>query len=110
MPERLPVPADDAELLKQQDQHQFEIAKLNIEKNVENNAMWSAHWIKMRMMSLIFIAFLTVALLTFCGVAMWLGHAEVAVRIIEGLVIFAAGNGTGYAIKTKLDKMKENQQ
>ena len=46
--EELPaVPGN--EVLLQQDQHQYEIAKLNIEKTCENNAMWAEHWYKMRL-------------------------------------------------------------
>ena len=106
----LPADQDNTELLKQQDQHQYEIAKLNIEKNCENNAMWAAHWFKMRMLSLVFIAFFIIVVLAFCGIAMWLDHAEIAIRIIEGFIIFAAGNGTGYAVKTHLVKQQESQR
>lgn len=110
MPDMLPTTQDNTELLKQQDQHQYEIAKLNIEKNCENNAMWAAHWFKMRMLSLVFIGFFIVVILAFCCVAMWLDHADIAIRIIEGFIIFAAGNGTGYAFKTHLVKLQEKQQ
>lgn len=65
MPDMLPATQDNTELLKQQDQHQYEIAKLNIEKNRENNAMWAAHWFKMRMLSLVFIGFFIVIILSF---------------------------------------------
>lgn len=107
MPELKVLPDKQAELLKQQDQHQFEIAKLNIEKNCENNAIWAAHWFRMRMLALGFAAFAIVVILVFCAVAMWLDHADIAIRIIEGCVIFAAGNGTGYALKSHMAKRQQ---
>lgn len=107
MPENELAQTDQVKLLQQQDQHQYEIARLNIEKNTENNAIWASYWLKMRIVSLCFLTLMLVAILVFCGFAIWHEHAEIAFRIIEGIIIFVAGNGTGMMIKTRISKNKE---
>ena len=105
------LPSDvNAELLKQQDDHQFELAKLNLQLNAENNKTWANHWFKMRILTMVSIGVLLVIILAFCAFAMYMDHADIAIKIIEGTILFAAGNGTGYAIKSKLDSLKEKQR
>lgn len=98
MPENEIVQTDQVKLLQQQDQHQYEIARLNIEKNTENNAIWASYWLKMRIVTLCFIGVMLLGTLIFCGFAIWHQHAEIAIRIVEGILIFIAGNGTGFWI------------
>ena len=95
--EELPaVPGN--EVLLQQDQHRYEIAKLNIEKTCENNAMWAEHWYKMRLAAYVFAGVGLLLVFTFCAIALFIGKDAIAMEIIKAGIFIVAGGGAGYAI------------
>lgn len=97
MPDNLPLQSNQ-EILLQQDQHQYEIAKLNIEKTYENNVMWAQHWAKLRCMAYIFSGMILLIILTFCSFALYMGKDAIALEIIKAGIFLTAGGGIGFAI------------
>ena len=96
MPDNNPAVIQQLELAKQQDDHQYEIAKLGIEKNIENNSMWAKHFYKTRIASLVFSFGVLVVVAVFCSVAMLLNKDSIAMEIIKILTVTGASGTAGY--------------
>lgn len=84
------------ELEKQKDDHQFEIAKLNIEATLENNRQLRAHFAGNRAAGLLFSSLVVVAFFSFIIYALYLGKHELISDIIKVLMGLIGGSGLGY--------------
>lgn len=109
----LPAQSQEVQVELQKDQHQFEIAKITISANLENQKGWRAHFQKSRRDYMIFWVVVIFFVLTFCCIAMFTGKDEIALEIIKGAVFLGAGGGAGYAYgfrKGQLSVPMPNQQ
>ena len=113
MDSNLPAKAQEVQVELQKDQHQFEIAKITISANLENQKGWRDHFQKSRRDYMIFWAVVIFLVLAFCCIAMFTGKDEIALEIIKSAVFLGAGGGAGYAYgfrKGQLSVPMPNQQ
>lgn len=97
MPEIAPTTTQEQlDLAKQQDAHQYSLAKLNIEKNAEISHAWASSLYKGRIASFVFIGVILIVILGFCAYAMTLGKDAIAMEIVKLVSFTGIGGGAGY--------------
>lgn len=106
MSDNLPVPQqeNDLELLKQQDVHQYDIAKMSIEANLKNqHEVRDLMWATTKANVLVILAIVATAFIFFMY-ALHLGKDAFLSDILKVLVGAFGGGGIGYAIGIQKNK------
>ncbi len=102
MPDQdLPAPIQDREVLLQQDAHQYDIAKLNIEATLQNQREIRQHLAGERRTGFIVMMTIIVLFSAFCFCALYLGKETLLEGLIKLLIGFVGGGGVGYAMGIK---------
>lgn len=102
MPDQnLPSYIQDREVLLQQDVHQYDIAKLNIEATLQNQREIRQHLAGERKACLIVVMSILILFSGFCFCALYLGKEVLLEGLIKVLIGFVGGGGVGYAVGLK---------
>jgi len=91
----------DAELLKQQDDHQYDIAKRNIDATLQNNREIRGHFDKINLRSVLLVGFIVLCMLIFGLVSLYLGKEVILADLLKILCGLIGGSGIGYAIGSR---------
>lgn len=102
--ENLPVqqpPQPDAELLKQQDEHQYDIARRNIDATLQNNREIRGHFDKINLRSVLLVGFIVLCMLIFGLAALYLDKEDILADLLKILCGLLGGSGIGYALGSR---------
>lgn len=91
----------NAELLKQQDDHQYDIALRAIEANITNKRELRTHLDNNNKRGMILTIVLSFFLLIFGLAALYLDKESILTDLLKILCGFLGGSGLGYAIGTR---------
>jgi hypothetical protein len=90
--------AQEFELRKQSEAHQFEFAKAALSAKVEDGKGERTHQQRKSLFVFGFILVIVIAILVFMAYALQSGNQQVAMEIIKAITFFLTGGAGGYAV------------
>lgn len=102
--ENLPVQQPqqpDSELLKQQDEHQYDIARRNIDATLQNNREIREHFDKINLRAVQLVGFVVLCMLIFGLAALYLNKEDILSDLLKILCGLLGGSGIGYAVGSR---------